>query len=412
MTIEYPEELNFVKKIGPLPLFWGSDPKAMDLIEAAGYNDYYLLAQDKITLPLEPNKAQTYAYRPSLFLITKTIMGRVVLHADEKTTDLYASTAESAQYFMPKMPYDMVKKMDHFFRSVHKQHGTEAILVLTYDPVFWDAEDPSAGWNCIAPEQQNTAGECDYKPDSVLERKKEHELIMGTIHSHPEMSAFFSGVDHKDQDDWDGIHITQAWKGNGPTEYHIAMILGGKEWTLREDQVFCSAPLPKIETEVVDQWMEHVTKKIYANNLNTPATYNHGVQHSQKIPVQLPTQSFIPADKIRAIKLPADAPDPGKTIIIAEYPADILTSGPGKTICRMCKAPMLASSITARRCLTCASWIILEGMTIQELAGYRSANNYTYDINLDVDKASFPIVVWNIDSTFSIDLRNGVHPKV
>lgn len=421
MTDEYQEDLNFVRKIGPLPMFWGADTDSMDKIEAAGHNDYYITAQEKIALPLEANKVQTYEFKPTIFLVTKTVMGRSIVVPDEKTTDLFQSGTESAEYFMPKMPWEMVQKMDHFFRTVFKKHGTEAILVLVYDPDFFNSPDPSAGWRCIAPKQSNTGGACDYDPSSIQARKKEHEIILGTIHSHPEMSAFFSGTDHKDQDDWDGIHITQAWKGNGPTEYHLAMILGGRDWNLKMNQVFAMPPLPTVVLDEVDEWVENVEKKVYANHQNhhTPGHYTHttGTSNPSSNPVvslnvPLPTQNFIPSDKIRAIKLPVGAPDPRENVIIAEYHEVVKQARTGTVNCRMCDHPLLTNSIKARRCLSCSGWMVFDDELVSDLATYRDLNNYQYSLYVDVDKSPHPIVIYKLDESFTEDQRATDFPKV
>jgi proteasome lid subunit RPN8/RPN11 len=411
----YPEALNFVRKIGPLPLFWGSETNSMDLIEKEGINDYYIIAQEKIPLPIQQGKPQTYEFKPTLFLVTKTVMGRAVTLPDEKLTDLWQNAQPSAFYSMPKMPWELVQKMDKFFREVHFKHKCEAILVLVYDPAFFNSADPTLGWRAIAPKQTNTAGSCDYDPSSVQAKKTEQEIILGTIHSHPEMSAFFSGTDHKDQDDWDGIHITQAWKGKGPTEYHIAMILGGEEWTLQEHQVFDLPPLPNVNLTEVEEWIENVEeKKVIVGNgyvHGGSSTGYNGPQATLSVP--LPSQSFIPSSKVRGIKLPEGAPSPKNTVIIPEYPSGIMTQKTGTVKCRLCSAPLLSLSIANRRCNACAGWILFEDETVSDLAAFRIEKGHTYDIYLDVEKSPHPISIFKIDETFTQDQRSGiVSPKL
>jgi len=409
------QELGYVRHIGPLPLFWGAETDSMKDIEEAGFQDYYLLAQEKIALPPQQGKAQEYAYRPTIFLITKTIMGRAVTLAEPKDINLFQSTNESAQYFMPKMPWEMVQKMDAFFRLTYKKHGSEAILVLTYDMDYVGTENPSAGWNCIAPKQKNTAGNCDYEPDSILQYKKDSELILGTIHSHPEMSAYFSSTDHKDQDEWDGIHITQAWKGTGPTEYYIAMILGGQQWVLKPEQVFDTPPLPQVDTTQVETWMENVEKKAVQPAPMTQYGKTYGTTGTSNPPLSLamplPTQGFMPADKVRAIKLPANAPDPETTVIIPEYPASILTD----TVlhkCRLCNAPLLAQCVNSRRCVACTAFMLIEGESVKDLEDYRNNGKWSYSLYIDLEKSPNPISIYYLDETFSDDQRIGAYPKV
>lgn len=407
MTEAQEPDLNFIKMIGPLPLFWGEDTDSMDKIEAAGYTDYYLVAQEKFSVPTSDGKGTTVIHRPGIFRVTSTIIGRAIVHPDNAELNVFCSGGNTAEYTMPKMPWSMVQQMDKFFRKAHEKHGTEAILVLTYDPNFLDTDNPGAGWNCIAPDQKNTAGNCDYDPPSVQKYKtNDDELIVGTIHSHPEMSAFFSSTDHKDQDDWDGIHITQAWRGKGPTEYYIAFVLGGKQWELKPEQVFDSPPLPQVDHSPVDEWLERVEKKTYTNTTHSHGYTPHSTSghtpgtSSISTPIPLPTQGMMPAQKTRAIKLPATAPDPRDNVIIPVYKATIATEPYGSVNCRLCNAPLLAHSIHTRRCLACSGFLIFDDETLEQMVEHRSNSNLPYSLEIDPERTQHAIILWHTDGSF------------
>lgn len=406
MTEENQSDLNFVKMIGPLPLFWGDETDSMDKIEAEGYNDYYIVGLEKHETVLnESSKTTKVEHRPAIFRVSKTIVGRSIIHADPTEIDVYSAQGAGATWAMPKMPWSLVQKMDQFFRRVYEKLGTESILILTYDPAFFGSEDPTQGWNCVAPDQENTAGHCNYDPPSIQKYKTEEEIIVGTIHSHPNMTAFFSSTDHKDQDDWDGIHITEAWKGNGPTEYYIALMLSGEMWTLRPDQVFDTPPLPTIDTTPVDNWIERVQKKEYQTTSRGPGytgtTPSYGGTYNQ-IPIPLPTQSMKPGVKPRALKLPADAPDPSKNVIIAEYPAEIALKSSGTTKCRMCHAPLLTRNIDGRRCIACSTFLILDDETLGDLVDYRAENNFPYSLEIDPERTPHNVFIWKTSGEFEI----------
>lgn len=405
MTEDNNNDLTPLKMIGPLPLFWGEETDSMERIEAEGYNDYYIVGLEKYETVGE-NKVTKVAHRPVVFRVSKTVVGRAVVVADPAEIDVYSTTRHGAEWSMPKMPWALVEKMDQFFRRVYKKLGTESILILTYDPAFFESEDPSQGWNCVAPDQKNTAGHCEYDPPSVQKYKTEEEIIVGTIHSHPNMSAFFSSTDHKDQDDWDGIHITEAWKGDGPTEYYIALVLGGEMWTLRPEQVFANPPLPTIDTTPVDGWIERVEKKETQTTSYGSTTYGGGHTpgrtSSQSLPIPLTSQSMKPGVKARALKLPEGAPDPSKAVIIAEYPAEITLAASGSHKCRMCKAPLLTRNIDARRCIACSSFIILDDESLADLVDYRAAGQFPYSLEIDPEKTQYNIFVWKVDGEFQL----------
>jgi hypothetical protein len=139
--------------------------------------------------------------------VVNNIIGRSVSQVEDEIADL-AAVRETAEYTLPGIPLEIVNRLDDFFRLVDAQHGTEAIVMLTFDPTKSD----SSGWGVLVPEQTNTSVHCNYNPDSIVAEKPDHVMIVGSVHSHPGMAAYASGTDHADQADFDGIHITYGWQ--------------------------------------------------------------------------------------------------------------------------------------------------------------------------------------------------------
>lgn len=280
------EDLNYFWTSSGLPCFYADRPDIEDVVEALGFNIYYLIcniAEDKpvktTTTTYTAGTATAPKYETELTTgvvkIVNNIIGRSVSAVSDDITDL-TPIRESGSYHMPPIPRIIVEKLDEFFRLVDAQHGTESIVLLTFDP----SKEDSSGWGVLVPDQTNTSVHCNYNPDSIVDEKPDNVLIVGSVHSHPGMAAYASGTDHSDQADFDGLHITYGWQktvNNGATQYHLEMQMAGTSWTLKPEDVFESFTIQKEPDPDVVQWSSKV-KKAYpplhtqAGVYNKPAT--------------------------------------------------------------------------------------------------------------------------------------------
>ena len=405
-----------ITSFGQMNLYWADSINSLQLIEDSGVNIYYVIGNEKITEVA--NNTPKVTYQPNIFRVEKSLVGRAIVHVDvTKEFKMYSQIEPGAIYSLPKMPYEYVQRNDAFFRKADLVHGTEAVLVLTYDPDYLHTDNPGAGWGVLVPDQENTAAHCKYEIDSIMEHKPEHVRIVGTWHSHPNMSAFFSGTDHHDQDDWDGIHITTGWKGKGPSEYHIALVMAGRNWTCTPQLVFAPAPLPEVGLDGIDEMVGKVKKKA-----PTPATTSQwattGAGATANTHGQFNTPSSIPnrPPQIQTIKLPANTPKPSEVTIVAQVaPSDVNYK------CPFCKTPLTDGVWEMQRCVGCQSFLLSPGNTLAELVQERKDVGKNYIMDIDPDAASKPIVIWSPalsitdDDVFSEDMRtvaqSGASPK-
>lgn len=263
------EDLNYFWTKSGVPCFMADRENIEELVEQLGFNIYYLIcniAEDrevkKNFYDKGVNKTETTYVtdiKTSIVKIVNNFVGRSV--SEVKDEDIYDFTPvrETAEYNLPPIPHTIVSKLDEFFRLVDAQHGTEAIVILTFDPNFTD----SSGWGVLVPEQTNTSVHCKYEADSIVDQKPDHVLIVGSVHSHPKMAAYASGTDHADQADFDGIHITYGWQNNingGATQYHIELQMSGQSWVLKPEDVFEEFTIKKDPDPQVIEWTQNVKK--------------------------------------------------------------------------------------------------------------------------------------------------------
>lgn len=291
MSIQYydipdtEESLAFLWMENGLPAFFADRADICDIVESIGFNIYYLIANNTITTPASGSgknvtqpKVVTNA---QVFKVVNNIVGRTVSKSNDAfQAEQIVDVKESALYNMPAIPLTLIDKLDQFFRLVDAQHGTESIVLLTYDTT---KEGPE-GWGILVPDQSNTSVHCNYEPASVLEHKPDDALIVGSVHSHPGMAAYASGTDHNDQADFDGIHITFGWQktvNNGATQYHCEMQMAGTAYTLRPEDVFEDYSINKDPDPEVVGWTEKVKKAL-------PPSHWAGATSASQVPVQSP----------------------------------------------------------------------------------------------------------------------------
>lgn len=94
-------------------------------------------------------------------------------------------------YNLPKIPFDVLKKIMNFFWSVYIYKRTEAIAMI-----FWNKENES--YETYIPEQTASYSDVEFERDTELELDQNKILVM-EIHSHGFHKAFWSGTDNYEE---------------------------------------------------------------------------------------------------------------------------------------------------------------------------------------------------------------------
>ncbi len=97
----------------------------------------------------------------------------------------------SVKWLANNIPYSIIKEAHEFFKAIYLAEGSEGVVLLTYDNNEWEIK---------VPKQIVSPAHVDY--DS-----SEFKGVVGSIHSHCMMNAFFSPTDDNDQASFDGVHI-------------------------------------------------------------------------------------------------------------------------------------------------------------------------------------------------------------
>jgi hypothetical protein len=342
-----------------------------ETVESFGFQIYYIITDKETskTVQVKNDKGlmvptEVYEYTPSIFKVVNNFTGRAVMETKEAFGNAFCPVKEVAEYSMPSIPRTIIDKLDEFFRLVHAQHGSESIVILTYDTTKTGTE----GWGVLVPEQENNSVHCKYDNDSIARLKPDHVMIVGSVHSHPEMPAYASGTDHEDQADFDGIHITYGWQktvNNGATQYHIELQIGGNNYKLDPEDVFeYAAPPIKDPDPQVLEWSTKVKKALPPltgvsvtqaaprQSHSYQATWANQTPNSLPTPVGKATDTTIKDfDKSKFIaELNTVEPD---AIVAIEIDDTIPQSN-----CLVCYFPLQEVDINSGFCMTCDTPVI------------------------------------------------------
>jgi hypothetical protein len=396
------------------PCFLANKVDICDDIEALGFQIYYLIGHKATTT----NTTSTYkagsptvttpntTYKSKMFKVVNNFVGRAVSIVEEDFGVDMVSIDDEAGYTMPAIPSIIIDKLDEFFRLVHAQHGTESIVLLTYDTT----KTGSDGWGILVPEQSNTAAHCKYDPDSIVDLKEDHIMIVGSVHSHPEMPAYASGTDHSDQADFDGLHITYGWQksvSNGATQYHLELQMGGTAYSLTAADVFEDRALVKDPDPDVIEWSAKVKKALPPQQAGVPTLGTGIIPLNQAITALQGTipQGSIPGGVRTVEKRPQVVPFDKLTYngLIA---AEIDLSGSGSMICPSCYLALFKSEIyQGSSCPACDIPTIAMNHNIDDIVN--SLDSYQIYRGFST---KIPYYIWAIDVVSDEDIIMMIKP--
>lgn len=392
--VEDQPELIYVN--GTVPLFIGTVEDSVEKARNMGFQVFFVLGQEKVNGVSEPR----------IFKVINNLIGYAI--TPQPKIDLGLDELKPDAWFnLPPVPWSLAADINDFFREVHRRLGTEAIVMLTFDPIYLDDEtrpegcEPNDGWGVLVPKQTNTAGSCDYEPESIVDDKPDEVFIVGTCHSHPNMSAFCSGTDKKDQASFDGLHITYGWdKGSTKTDFHCELQLGGA-FTMKPENVFSDMP-KEIVNEKISPWLDRVEKKTYTTPSKPLSTVTGGGGYSggsgsyaNRGVGSTAAASGSVADeakkrKEKYVNLPDNCPVPDKATVIAKT----WQSFDELAFCPCCATPLKDEHFKKVRCAECMVYLMWNGLTLTNLIALREEAQL---ISLEIDpqeKPPRPIYIW------------------
>ena len=155
----------------------------------------------------------------------------------------YPEVRESVQWTAPKMPWALMESALDFFRAVYMKYQGEAIVLITHDKGAWDIS---------APRQFIEPAHLNY-------RKRKKITPVGTIHSHCNMGAFFSGTDDGDVVNFDGLHIVLGRISLPFPEIATAVYVNGRMFEFKPRDIIADMPGNADESHRPHPWLKYVS---------------------------------------------------------------------------------------------------------------------------------------------------------
>ena len=175
------------------------------------------------TKPVPEDEVCYIVAKEGIFLKKK--MGIMDSIAPVQNIFILESIQAAARMNIKKIPGGQFARVVAFFKEVYKEYWGEAIVLLFYD-------EQRRVYKIVPPHQKVTAAACDYNKGITIEGMQ----MIGTIHSHAAMSAFHSGTDDKDEEHFDGLHITIGNVNQDEVSITASIVANGHRFVVQPEE--------------------------------------------------------------------------------------------------------------------------------------------------------------------------------
>jgi len=198
------------------------------------------------TQPLPEDDIYYIVAKEGIFL--KKSMGIMDSIAPVENISILESIQAAAKMNIKKIPGGQFARVVAFFRQVYQDFYGESIVLLFYD-------EKRRVYKIVPPHQKVTGAACDYNKGMTIEGMS----MIGTIHSHASMSAFHSGTDDKDEEHFDGLHITIGNVNQEDVSITASIVANGHRFVVEpEDYVE-----RLVKTVDIDETKQQPTRRVF-----------------------------------------------------------------------------------------------------------------------------------------------------
>ncbi len=163
-----------------------------------------------------------------LFLNKNTILGKGWLKQKYYPSWLPKLGGEQFTWEIDKIPAEVCAQVHGFFKRIYEKHKTEAevVFLMNHETKEWEIYIP---WQKVSGSHVTSA--------VIPEEIPITHQIVGSAHSHADMSAFHSGTDIGDASDMDGVHFTLGRFDEEKQEVVSMVMVNGVEFTYKPEEV-------------------------------------------------------------------------------------------------------------------------------------------------------------------------------
>ena len=181
-------------------------------------------------------------------IFLKKNMGIMDSIAPVKNISILESIQAAARMNIKKIPGGQFANVVAFFREVYKEYWGESIVLLFYD-------EARRVYKIVPPHQKVTSAACDYNKGITIDGM----TMIGTIHSHASMSAFHSGTDDKDEEHFDGLHITIGNVNQEEVSITASIVANGHRFVVQPEEYVERL----VKTVDIDETEQQPTRRVF-----------------------------------------------------------------------------------------------------------------------------------------------------
>ncbi|MBI2475385.1 hypothetical protein HYV69_03100 [Candidatus Uhrbacteria bacterium] len=188
---------------------------------------------------------------PAVIIIAKNgkfLLKRLgIVEAAVPYTDQISGLAEYetwAELNVEKIPFEIFIQVFHFMRTIYNNKKTECNVILFY-------HQKEKQWAVVVPPQIVSHSSVHYQ-DGIA-GAKDGWIKVGTLHSHCDFSAGHSGGDHRDEEHFDGIHITLGHVDKDEPTLSVSLVVNGMRF-MKTPQEYIAGVKRVEEKEMVQEY--------------------------------------------------------------------------------------------------------------------------------------------------------------
>jgi PRTRC genetic system protein A len=174
----------------------------------------------------------------------------------------------------PKIGCAALEYVVGFFEQAFRTHGSEAIVLL-----YWNSRRKR--YRLHVPKQEATVWESLSGHRSPLNVKYQtpldvapHELLVGDIHSHGDLSAYASHTDQNDEVYRDGLHAVVGCVDRDLPEFYVDLAIDGTRFKYRPEHFFRG--FLRARRHIPAAWMEQLQIVVQRPRTTSyGSNYNH-----------------------------------------------------------------------------------------------------------------------------------------
>jgi len=208
-----------------------------------------------------------------IFQYNKSVAHEIISPLEE--SKIIDEIEEKSTYNYPPISFAVYQESLNFLRKAYSKTQGEACVLLTLNrKIALEGQE----YKIRIPKQTVTGSSVDYKLADIYSEFEDGEFLAGSIHSHPDFSAFQSSTDLTDEQNFDGPHITLGYIEKPVPEIHGRICLVGKSYDVKNLSNILSV-IPPVELKDTNKdWLDMVNKesnKWQGSHNNYPYDYGH-----------------------------------------------------------------------------------------------------------------------------------------